>query len=341
MGETTYSTRKPVEGEEKRIEEGLRPSSLDEYIGQEQIKENLRIFIDAAKKRREPLSHILFCGPPGLGKTTLAHIIAKELGVNIYVTSGPALERPGDLAGILTNLKEGDVLFIDEIHRLHRAVEEYLYPAMEDYRIDIVTGKGIGASTLRINLERFTLVGATTRLGLLTPPLRNRFGFIAHLDFYTVEELEKVVKRASKILNVEITPDGAHEIARRSRGTPRVSIRLLRMVRDFAQVQGTAITGKVAVEALNKLGVDSLGLEKLDREFLKIIVEKFDGGPVGLKTIAASLHEDEDTIENVIEPYLMRIGFIKKTSRGRVATPRAFEYLGVKMRFREANLFNE
>lgn len=341
MSESTYSTMLPVDGEEERIEESLRPRSLEEYIGQAQLKENLRVFIDAAKKRGEPLSHILFCGPPGLGKTTLAHIIARELNVDIYVTSGPALEKPGDLAGILTNLREGDILFIDEIHRLHRAVEEYLYPAMEDFRIDIVTGKGLGSSTLRINLERFTLVGATTRLGLLTHPLRNRFGFIAHLDFYSIEELERVIEKAAKLLKVEITSEGAHEIAIRSRGTPRVSIRLLRMVRDFAQVQDAPITSELAVSALEKLGVDALGLEKLDREFLRVVVEKFEGGPVGLKTIASSLHEDEDTIENVIEPYLMRIGFIKKTARGRVATQKAFNYLGVKRKVQEERLFNE
>jgi len=325
--------------EEKNLELSLRPSRLKDYIGQKELKENLAVFIKAAKERNEPLSHILLCGPPGLGKTTLAHIISNELGVRIFVTSGPALERPGDLAGILTNLSYGDILFIDEIHRLHRSVEEYLYPAMEDFRIDIVTGKGISASTLRISIPRFTLIGATTRMGLLTAPLRNRFGFVGRLEFYTTDELKEIAMRTAAILKVELTEEGAEEIAKRSRGTPRITIRLLKMLRDFAQIKGSPITKELAEESLKKLGVDELGLEKLDRDFIRLIIEKFNGGPVGIKTLSTALHEDEDTIENVIEPFLMSLGFIQRTSKGRVATPLAYSYLGYKPKKRQESFF--
>jgi len=325
--------------EEKNLEYSLRPSRLKDYIGQKELKENLSVFIKAAKERNEPLSHILLCGPPGLGKTTLAHIISNELGVRIFVTSGPALERPGDLAGILTNLSYGDILFIDEIHRLHRSVEEYLYPAMEDFHIDIVTGKGISASTLRISIQRFTLIGATTRMGLLTAPLRNRFGFVGRLEFYTKDELKEIAMRTAEILKVELTDDGAEEIAKRSRGTPRITIRLLKMLRDFAQIKGSPITKELADESLKKLGVDELGLEKMDRELIRVIIEKFDGGPVGIKTLSTAMHEDEDTIENVIEPFLMMLGFIQRTSKGRIATPLAYSYLGYKMKKRQESFF--
>jgi Holliday junction DNA helicase RuvB len=338
--DTTYrSLISTPDEEEKNLELSLRPSRLKDYIGQKELKENLAVFIKAAKERNEPLSHILLCGPPGLGKTTLAHIISKELGVRIFVTSGPALERPGDLAGILTNLSYGDILFIDEIHRLHRAVEEYLYPAMEDFHIDIVTGKGISASTLRISIPRFTLVGATTRMGLLTAPLRNRFGFVGRLEFYTKDELKEIAMRTAAVLKVELTEEGAEEIAKRSRGTPRITIRLLKMLRDFAQIKGSPITKELAEESLKKLGVDELGLEKLDREFIRLIIEKFNGGPVGIKTLSTALHEDEDTIENVIEPFLMTLGFIQRTSKGRIATPLAYSYLGYKSKKRQESFF--
>jgi Holliday junction DNA helicase RuvB len=338
--DTTYrSLISTPDEEEKNLELSLRPSRLKDYIGQKELKENLAVFIKAAKERNEPLSHILLCGPPGLGKTTLAHIISNELGVRIFVTSGPALERPGDLAGILTNLSYGDILFIDEIHRLHRAVEEYLYPAMEDFHIDIVTGKGISASTLRISIPRFTLIGATTRMGLLTAPLRNRFGFVGRLEFYTKDELKEIAMRTAAVLKVELTEEGAEEIAKRSRGTPRITIRLLKMLRDFAQIKGSPITKELAEESLKKLGVDELGLEKLDREFIRLIIEKFNGGPVGIKTLSTALHEDEDTIENVIEPFLMTLGFIQRTSKGRIATPLAYSYLGYKSKKRQESFF--
>jgi Holliday junction DNA helicase RuvB len=338
--DTTYrSLISSPDEEEKSLEYSLRPSTLKDYIGQKELKENLAVFIKAAKERNEPLSHILLCGPPGLGKTTLAHIISNELGVRIFVTSGPALERPGDLAGILTNLSYGDILFIDEIHRLHRSVEEYLYPAMEDFHIDIVTGKGISASTLRISLQKFTLIGATTRMGLLTAPLRNRFGFVGRLEFYTKDELKEIAMKTASLLKVELTDDGAEEIAKRSRGTPRITIRLLKMLRDFAQIKGSPITKELADESLKKLGVDELGLEKMDRELIRVIIEKFNGGPVGVKTLSTAMHEDEDTIENVIEPFLIMLGFIQRTSKGRIATPLAYSYLGYKMKKRQESFF--
>ncbi len=338
--DNTYRSFVSLPDEEERdLECSLRPSKLKDYIGQKELKENLSVFIKAAEERNEPLSHILLCGPPGLGKTTLAHIISNELGVRIFVTSGPALERPGDLAGILTNLSYRDILFIDEIHRLHRSIEEYLYPAMEDFYIDIVTGKGISASTLRIPIQKFTLIGATTRMGLLTAPLRNRFGFVGRLEFYTKDELKEIAMKTAVLLRVELTDDGAEEIAKRSRGTPRITIRLLKMLRDFAQIKGCNITRELAKEALNKLGIDELGLEKIDRELLSLIIEKFGGGPVGIKTLSNAMHEDEDTIENVIEPYLMRLGFVQRTSKGRIATPLAYSYLGYKIKKRQESFF--
>ncbi|MBE3581201.1 MAG: Holliday junction branch migration DNA helicase RuvB [Thermoanaerobacteraceae bacterium] len=316
---------------EQEIEASLRPQSLAEYIGQGQVKETLRIFIAAAKARGEALDHVLLCGPPGLGKTTLAGIIAREMEVQFRITSGPAIERPGDLAAILTNLQPGDVLFIDEIHRLPRSVEEILYPAMEDFGLDIVLGKGPGARSLRLALPRFTLVGATTRTGLLTSPLRERFGIMARLEFYREEELAAVVRRSAGILGVEIDPQGAWEIARRSRGTPRIANRLLKRVRDYAQVKAAGvITLQVAREALQLLEVDEEGLDTLDRRLLATIIEKFGGGPVGLDTLAASLSEDAETLEDVYEPYLLQKGYLQRTPRGRVATELAYRHLGLK-----------
>lgn len=314
-------------------ETSLRPRSLDEYIGQKKVKENMRVFIEAAKRRREPLDHVLLYGPPGLGKTTLASIIAAELGVNIRITSGPAIERPGDLAAILTNLSDFDVLFIDEIHRLNRTVEEILYPAMEDFALDIIIGKGPSARSIRLDLPKFTLVGATTRAGLLTSPLRDRFGVINRLDMYDVEELTLIVKRSASILGVGIDDRGAGEIARRSRGTPRIANRLLKRVRDFAQVKGEGvIDAETAAMALNALEVDGIGLDRTDRNMLSSIIEKFGGGPVGLDTLAACIGEEPDTIEDVYEPYLLQIGFIKKTPRGRMATKLAYDHLGIRMK---------
>ncbi|HPV02824.1 MAG TPA: Holliday junction branch migration DNA helicase RuvB, partial [Clostridiales bacterium] len=313
-------------------ETSLRPRRLDEYIGQRKVKENMRVFIEAAKRRREPLDHVLLYGPPGLGKTTLAGIIAAELGVNIRITSGPAIERPGDLAAILTNLSEFDVLFIDEIHRLNRTVEEILYPAMEDFALDIIIGKGPSARSIRLDLPRFTLVGATTRAGLLTSPLRDRFGVINRLEMYDAEELTLIVKRSAAILGIEIDDRGAGEIARRSRGTPRIANRLLKRVRDFAQVKGDGvIDSETAAMALNALEVDAIGLDSTDRNMLSSIIEKFGGGPVGLETLAACIGEEPDTIEDVYEPYLLQIGFIKKTPRGRMATKLAYDHLGIRL----------
>lgn len=316
--------------EDSKIETSLRPLSLNEYIGQEKAKEHLRIYIDAAKARGEALDHVLFYGPPGLGKTTLAGIIANEMGVHMKVTSGPAIEKPGEMAAILNNLQEGDVLFIDEIHRLNRQVEEVLYPAMEDYAIDIMIGKGATARSIRLDLPHFTLVGATTRAGLLTAPLRDRFGVVHHLEFYTPQELQTIIERSADVLGVEIDEKGAYAMARRSRGTPRLANRLLKRVRDFAQVKyDGVITEEVANFALDLLDVDKYGLEQLDRTILLTIIEKFAGGPVGLDTLSAAIGEDSGTLEDVYEPYLIKNGFLNRTPKGRVATELAYRHLGI------------
>ena len=319
--------------EDKQIEKSLRPQFLNEYIGQDKIRKNLKIYIDAAKIRKESLDHVLFYGPPGLGKTTLCNIIANEMGTNLKVTSGPAIEKPGDMAAILNNLNEGDVLFVDEIHRLNRQVEEVLYPAMEDFAIDIVIGKETGARSIRRDLPKFTLVGATTRAGLLTAPLRDRFGVVQKLEFYTTDELKEIVMRSSMVLGVEIDESGAVEIARRSRGTPRLANRLLKRVRDFAQVKyNGVIDKKVADYALDILDVDKLGLDNNDRMILLTIIEKFGGGPVGLNTLSAALGEDAGTLEDVYEPYLLMNGLINRTPGGRVATENAYIHLGIEMK---------
>ncbi len=308
----------------------LRPKLLHDIVGQDSVRENLKILIDAAKNRQEPIDHVLFYGPPGLGKTSLAHVIANEMEVNIRITAGPSIERAGDLAAILTNLKQNDILFIDEIHRLGRAIEEVLYPAMEDFVLDIVIGKGPGAKNVRLNLPRFTVVGATTRLALLSAPLRDRFGAQFRLDFYDLQAMQHIIDRAAAMLKIEIKPEGTAEIARRARGTPRVALRLLRRVRDYAQVRADGIiTGPVAGEALALLNIDPLGLDDVDRRILSYIIEKFGGGPVGLETIAAAISEDSATIMDVCEPYLLQLGFLGRTPRGRVATAAAYEHMGI------------
>ena len=319
-----------ISGEDNIIEQGLRPLRLDDYIGQNKIKDNLKIYIEAAKKRGDTLDHCLFYGPPGLGKTTLSNIIANEMGVNIKVTSGPAIEKPGDLAAVLNNLSEGDILFIDEIHRLNRQVEEVLYPAMEDFAIDIMIGKGQGAKSLRLELPHFTLVGATTRAGLLTAPLRDRFGLIERLEFYSDSELKTIITNSAKKLGVEIDEKGAFEMARRSRGTPRLANRLLKRVRDFAQIKFDGIiTKEVADYALDLMEVDKYGLDQMDRNILLALINQYLGGPVGLDTLAATIGEDAGTIEDVYEPYLIKNGFVNRTPRGRVATSKAFEHFGI------------
>lgn len=319
------------DGEEEKSEFSLRPKSLKEYIGQDKVKENMKIYIEAAKKRGEPLDHVLLYGPPGLGKTTLANIIATEMNSNIKITSGPAIEKPGDLAALLTNLAPNDVLFIDEIHRLNRSVEEILYPALEDYNLDIIIGKGPSARSIRLDLPKFTLVGATTRAGSLTTPLRDRFGIVNRLELYTEEELKTIVKRSAEIMEISINEDGAMEIAKRSRGTPRIANRLLKRVRDYASVLGDGnVTKEIADIALQKLEIDNIGLDNIDRKILESIIVNYTGGPVGIETLASTIGEEVETLEDVYEPYLMQKGFIGRTPRGRVVLPKAYEHLGLQ-----------
>jgi holliday junction DNA helicase RuvB len=326
--------------DDRLFEEGLRPRRLSEFVGQNAIKENLSIFIEAARRRNEALDHVLLLGPPGLGKTTLAHVISHELGVTIRTTSGPVIERAGDLAAILTNLEEREILFIDEIHRLAPAVEEILYPAMEDYSLDVIIGQGPGARSIKLGLPPYTLVGATTRAGLITSPLRDRFGVVARLDFYNVQDLEAIARRSAAILGIQITEEGAAKIASRSRGTPRVANRLVRRVRDFAQVRADGIIdGRVAHEALTLFKVDEAGFDDMDRKLLLAIIDKFDGGPVGIETLSAALGENKDTIEDLYEPYLIQEGYLDRTPRGRVATRRAYEHLDRKAGKRQKQLF--
>jgi holliday junction DNA helicase RuvB len=316
--------------EEKSFEVSLRPKKLDEYVGQDKIKENLEIFMEAARRRKEPIEHVLLYGPPGLGKTTLAHIIASEMGTSIKVTSGPAIEKTGDLAAILTNLQEGDILFIDEIHRMNKNIEEVLYPAMEDYALDIIIGKGPSARTLRLDLPKFTIIGATTKVGMLSHPLRDRFGSIYRLNFYESSDIEKIIARNSRILKVEAHPEAIIEIAKRARRTPRIANRLLKRVRDFAEVKSDGIlTKNISDASLNALEVDELGLDEIDRRILKTIIEKFNGGPIGVNTLAAATFEETDTIEELYEPYLMQLGFLHRTPRGRIATKEAYLHLGL------------
>jgi len=325
-----------IEGTEDKGFERIRPNGFHEYIGQEHVKRNLEVYVEAARKRGEPLDHVLIYGPAGLGKTTLAYVVAKELGVGIKVTSGPAIEKVGDLAAILTNLKDGDILFIDEIHRLGKTIEEALYPAMEEYKFDIVIGQGPGARAIRLDLPRFTLIGATTRVGLLSGPLRARFGVLLKLDYYSPEELQALLLRASRLLGIPLDEKGAMEIAKRSRGTPRVALRLLKRVRDYAQVKGDGvINGQVAQEALDFMGIDPYGLDRMDRVILKTIVEKFGGGPVGIETLCAALEEEPDTIEEVHEPFLIQMGYIRRTPKGRVATEKAYEYVRGRLKLQK------